>query len=156
MSIISTSDWDDYRDAINQGSESFGQVPILWRRNTVFRSQFGEDPIGAGKQYTDTPIVALIQSNYFRTWPITKSTTTGELDKENLTLIINHQYLKDNDWLTVENYPDIKPDTDRFIIKGRPYKAEGDIDVSYANNEPVLFYIMLKRELTMTKNNVAK
>ena len=150
MANLSSLDWQKYKDAINSAHTDFNQEDITWKRSTVFMDRFGEDPSGTGEVFQDVTLKVLIQSNYFRSWPVTSTSESGELDKESLVVILNYKYLKDNGYTTAENYFDFKPDLDRFIIKGRAYKSFGDLDASYANDEPLLFYLILKREKTDT------
>jgi hypothetical protein len=152
MSLISASDWEAYKDAINTIHHSFNQTKVIWKNKTSNFNRFGEDPSGQGGNFIDIELDVLVLSNYFRTWPINKTELIGEEDKQNMTLIINYKYLKDLGYVTDSDYFNFNPDLDRFLVKGRYYKAWGDIDVSYANGEPLLFYINLERDKTFTGN----
>ena len=150
MGNLSPADWIRYKESINQAHSDFNQEVITWKRAEVFMNRYGEDPSGAGASFTDIPIKVLIQSNYFRSWPVTKTSESGEVDKESLMVILNYKYLYDLGYITPNKYFDFKPDIDRFVIKGREYKPFGDLDAAYANDEPLLFYLILKRERTNT------
>jgi|TARA_R110000803_G_scaffold206272_3_gene273445 hypothetical protein len=150
MGHLSAADWQHYKDAINLAHSDFNQETLTWKRAEVFMSRYGEDPTGAGASFVDVPLKVLIQSNYFRSWPVTKTSESGELDKESLVVILNYKYLQNSGYITPNKYFDFKPDLDRFVVKGREYKAFGDLDAAYANDEPLLFYLILKREQTHT------
>ncbi len=148
--LLSASQWQLYKDAINAAGETFNEVPITWRRKTVHMDRYGEDPTGAGAAFVDVEIKALVLSNYFRSWPINDAKLVGELDEENLTIMLNYEYIRDNNWVTTDGYFDFEPVLDLFLIKGRAYKAFGDIDVAYANDEPMMFWINVAREIIST------
>ena len=150
MGVLSQADIQLYKDTINAAADSFNKVEIIWRRKTVHFDRYGEDPSGAGSQFTDVTLEALILSNYFRSWPINDAKVQGEIDKENLTIILNYEYLRTNNWVTPQGYFDFNPVLDRFFIKGRRYKAFGDIDVAYAHDEPLMFWINTEREIIST------
>lgn len=150
MSLLSAADWQCYKDTINAAGDTFNKVPIVWRRKTAHLDRFGEDPKGTAASFVDVDLEVLILSNYFRSWPINDTKLTGEIDDENLTIMLNYKYIRDLGYTTAQDYFDFNPVLDLFFIKGRAYKAFGDIDVAYANNEPLNFWINAAREITPT------
>ncbi len=49
--------------------------------------------------------------NAFRNWPINKATVTGELDDENLSILISKSYIEQIGYLTSEGYWDFNWET---------------------------------------------
>lgn len=154
MSLISSAEWEMYKQSQELASTNFNKTVITHRKYEVFKDRFGEDPMGMGAQFVDYDIECNILSNYFRSWPMGDVKVSGEIDEENATLIIHYPFLRDNDMLTPEGYFDFDPARDEFIIKGRRWKAYGDIDVSYAHDEPMYFWLILKRYNTETGNPI--
>jgi hypothetical protein len=103
----------------------------------------GEDYI---PKYFKRPIEALCYYNAFRNWPINKATIAGELDDENLSIMISKQYIESHGYLNDNGYFDFNWVEDRFIINGIPYRPTGDTQVSQAKDEALVFLIILKRD----------
>jgi len=91
-------------------------------------------------------LLGLIQYNDYRSWPSTKTTDSGEIDKQNLLLYLNIKYLSDNGFANSDGFLNFDPGADRFIIKGITYKALGESQTAQASEEPLLQFIILKRE----------
>lgn len=152
--LISAADWGLFKEAINDASDTFNNTLVTWRRWAYGVDPFMEAETGS---YSDVEIEALFSDNYFHSWPITYTTTNGELDRENTVIILNTQYLSDNGYLNSEGNFNFKADKDRFIYKGIVYKCHGWIDMAQAgeasNSQKLLFMIILKREETPTGIN---
>ena len=151
MALLSAADWALYKDTINEASDTFNKKPVTWRKTIYKLDRFGED---GDRQYDDIILEGLFLNNYFRSWPLTKTMDTGELDKESTVLILNQKYLKDNGYLNSKDFFQFSPGDDRFIVDGEFYKAFGDVKISQANDEELLYIIVLKREETPTGENV--
>jgi hypothetical protein len=151
MAHLTQADWDEYGDIINEFHEDANQEDITWRRMSSNLNRWGED---GGETYTDTTILGLIQYNFFRSWAINKTSTTGELDKESVLVYFNTEYLRQSGWLTTGDQFDFRPGEDRFIINGQVYKALGDSQVAQAKEKTLMSFIILKREETKTGNKV--
>lgn len=147
MAFLSSADWQEYKDIINEFHEDANQEPIIWRRMTSNLHRYGED---GGETHVDTNLLGLVQYNFFRSWPINKTTTTGELDKESCMLYLNIEYLRGLGFLTADEQFAFRPAEDRFLIDGKLYKAAGDSQAAQAHDENLLLFIVLKREETDT------
>lgn len=143
MSHMSKGDWDSHVNAINEWQEDSFQEPVIFRRNIVKISQNGEDN---NVRYKDIEILGLVQYNYFRSWPVSQPTDTGEIDKESCMLYLNVEYLRRNGLTNEFNQFLFDPAEDRFIISGVNYKPAGESQVAQAHDKTILFYIILKRE----------
>ena len=154
--FLSSATWDKYARVINGVNSDFNQDGVLWKRSLVTRSntepvpRFNEQEQNESTDYDYIPLLVLLDYNYFRKWPLTKETESGELDNQNMAMILNRKYLSDLGYLTSEGYFDFQPDKDYFIHRGIKYKAEGDTLVSQANNNPLLFQIILHRKGLLT------
>ena len=89
---------------------------------------------------------ALCYYNAFRNWPINKATVTGELDDENLSILVTKSYIEQLGHLTPEGYWDFNWSEDRFVINGITYKPSGDTQVAQAKDEALVFMVILKRD----------
>ena len=141
--MITPNQWADFRKAMKVAHDSFNQQIIIWQKALIIDNPFGED---SGRKYQDIQLKGLIQYNWFRTWPANTETKTGTVDKESCVLILNKEYLQSLNLLNGNKYFNFSPGDDYFIINGIRYRASGDSDLSQANNDPVLFFIVLRRE----------
>lgn len=82
----------------------------------------------------------------FRNWPINKATVSGELDDENLSILISKNYIEQIGYLNQEGYWNFNWSEDRFVINGIVYKPSGDTQVSQAKDEALVFLVILKRD----------
>lgn len=128
---------EDFHDA------DVGKQPILWKRWINIPSMYGEDDTN---NFEDVQIEALIGYNYYRTWPINRNTSTGELDTQNQVVWVSKRYLEENGWLSENGYWDFDRVMDRFVLDGIVYKASGDTTMTQAKDNSVLFFLILKRE----------
>ncbi len=151
MAHLTDDDWQEYIDIIDEFHEDANQQEVIWRKLTNNFNRWGED---GGETYEDIPTLGLVQYNFFRSWAINKTTSTGELDKESCMVFFNQKYLSDNGWLTTNNQFKFRPGEDRFIIDGELYKARGNSKAAQANDQTLLIFIILKREETDTGNLV--
>ena len=136
--------WDKYKAIINDFLDNdAGKQPFMWLRKVNQLSAFGEDTTG---NYIPVKLTGLFQYNYIRTWPANRDSLSGELEGENMVLYISLRLLRENGYIDSYGYPDINWSEDRFILDGKVYKPDGDTKVAQANNEALLFFIILKRE----------
>lgn len=136
--------WDYYKKIVNDFIDTdVGKQSIIWRRHINQPLIYGED---SGDVYDDIPLNVLIQYNSFRTWPTNQATTSGELDNQNMAILVSARLLGDLGYLNSDGYWDFNQSEDRFIIKGITYKSSGDTQVSQAKDEALLFMVILKRE----------
>lgn len=136
--------WDKYKSIINDFIDcDAGKQPFLWLRKIPQLSAFGEDTLSG---YIPVKLNGLFQYNYIRTWPANRDSVSGELEGENMVLYISVRLLKENGYIDQYGYPDINWSEDRFIVDGKVYKPDGDTKVAQANDEALLFFVILKRE----------
>lgn len=142
---ISDKLWQRYRDIVTSFiDEDAGKQTIIWKKASSLPSSFGEDK---GRSFLpDIHLDVLIAYNFFRTWPINKTTVSGELDSQNCTIWISAKKLSELGHLNSQGYWDMNNVEDRFIIKGIVYKPSGDTEVAQAKDDNVLFLVILKRE----------
>jgi len=139
--------WADYKEIIDCFHTEANQETIIWRRYDNIIDRYGEDPL---EVFTDIDILALVQYNYFRTWPIDKANVAGMVDKESCTVFFNTQYLIDEGHTNANDLLDFDPGQDFFLINGLRYKVFGETETAQANDKTLLQIIILKREETPT------
>ena len=139
---VRNTDWDRYKHVVQKFLEDdSGRQTIGWCRHIDQMLFMGEDKI---PKYIMIPIEALCYYNAFRNWPINKATVSGELDDENLVILIPKSAIQQ--YLNKNGYFQFNWSEDRFIINGIPYKPDGDTEVAQAKDEPIVFQIILKRD----------
>ena len=139
---VKNVDWDRYKHVVQKFLEDdSGRQTIGWCRHIDQMLLMGEDK---SPKYTLVLIEALCYYNAFRNWPINKATVSGELDDENLVILIPKSAIQE--YLNDEGYFQFNWSEDRFIINGIPYKPDGDTQVAQAKDEAIVFQIILKRD----------
>lgn len=136
--------WDNYKKIITNFLDiDAGRQTITWAKAVDQLLSHGED---STPKYYNIPIEALCYYNSFRNWPINKATISGELDDENLSILISKSYIEQIGYLTSEGYWDFNWSEDRFVINGIIYKPSGDTQVAQAKDEALVFLVILKRD----------
>jgi hypothetical protein len=142
--FVSNRSWKRYIDIVSGFMDNdAGRQEIIWAKHVNQMLSFGEDSTPG---YYKITIEALCYYNAFRNWPINLSTTTGELDEENLSIMISRKYLEDNGYINDDGYWDLNWAEDRFIINGIAYRPTGDTNVAQAKDKAVVFLLILKRD----------
>lgn len=137
--------WDRFDRIINNFVDNdVGKQKIVWAKKIDLLNTYGED---SGNKYVYRELEVLCNYNAFRNWPINKDTTSGELDQENLCVILSKNYLEKRGYINQEGYFDFNWSEDRFILHGRLYKPSGDTEISQSRESNLLFQIILKRDL---------
>ena len=147
--LVSNTKWAQFRKLIRDAHDTLSQDVIIWRRytqNTVPRYREDDD----GSTFVDINLKVLNGYNYFRTWPLTRHTLGGELDAQNMIILLNKDYLSDLGFLTLKGYFDYRADRDLFFHRGLKYRGEGDTFLSQAFDDPLFIMIILVREETLT------
>lgn len=143
--FLSDKVWSRYKKIVGDFLDNdAGRQKIIWASYIDQMLPFGED---SKPSYDIRAIEALCYYNAFRNWPINSETTSGELDEENLSIIISSQYLRDHGYLNDRGYLDFNWSSDRFIINGIVYKPSGDTQIAQAKDEALAFLIILKRDI---------
>lgn len=142
--FVSNKAWDKYKKIITNFLDmDAGRQTITWAKAVDQLLSHGED---STPKYYNIPIEALCYYNSFRNWPINKATISGELDDENLSILISKSYIEQIGYLTSEGYWDFNWSEDRFVINGIIYKPSGDTQVAQAKDEALVFLVILKRD----------
>jgi len=147
MELLSSVDWDKYRKAINDASDTFNQETIIWHRLQRRMARDGEEDV---ETFLNTEIKGLIAYNYFKSWPDSDFKVSGENEDTSVVLILNKKYLNDRDYLNANGYFAFNPGYDYFTIKGIEYDTKGDTDVAQANDDPLMVYLRLERKQLST------
>jgi len=148
MSHMNQSDWDEYMDVLNEWQKDAFQQPLTWKRHRDIIDPNGEAPIRSPEIIE---LKGLIQSNYFKSWPVTDTNSTGEIDKQSILVYFNIDYLIENGWADSNDYQfKFDPGYDKFIVNGLEYKPMGEAQAAQANNRPIFLFIILKREEVST------
>jgi len=148
MSLMKQEDWDAYNAALDEWQQDAFQQKIIWVKNNGIIDPNGEGP---GSSKTQIEIKGLIQSNYFRSWPVTSTNAAGEIDKQSILFYLNINYLITNGWANAQDRQfKFDPGYDRFIVNGLEYKALGESQAGQANDKPIFVFVILKREETNT------
>lgn len=152
MPLITAEDFTEFNEVINDALESFSTKTLLWYRKISNLSDFMEDTGDLGNmQAPPIAIPVLCNYNYMRSWPITRNTDAGEVDKQSVQILISKKWLNSNGYLTNEGYFNYSPSLDRFRIDGLVHKSQGDTLVSQSNTD-LIFSMILTREETTTGN----
>ncbi len=141
--IIDTATWQSYKNVINTFHKSVGKQTIIWRRLVANVDRYGE---GNSKVTVDTPMEVLMGYNDGRTWPTNRLDQQGIRDEESLWLYLNIEHLREQGFLTPNNYLDFNPGLDRFIVQGVEYLGMGDISSSQTDTDPLYILLVLKRD----------
>ena len=87
MVKVSDKAWAKYKRIIQDFlDEDAGKQKIIWAKHINQMLSHGEDTLS---QYHYVETEVLCYYNAFRNWPINESTTSGELDEENLSIMIS-------------------------------------------------------------------
>lgn len=144
VAFVSNEAWAKYKQIISDFMDhDAARQDIVWAKHVDVLSEFGED---SNNTYIKNDIEALCYYNAFRNWPINTETVAGELDEENLSILISKKWLGDRGYLNENGYFDFNWVQDRFIINGIVYKPSGDTQVAQAKDEALVFMIILKRD----------
>lgn len=142
--FVRNKSWDRYKTIIRRFMDiDAGRQEVIWAKLVDMPPTHSEDfyPV-----YQSIPIEALCYYNSFRNWPINKETVTGELDDENLSIMVTDTFIQSIGHLNSEGYWDFNWSTDRFIINGIVYKPSGDTQVAQAKDQALVFLVILKRD----------
>lgn len=149
--LLSTAEWDRYKQAINDAGDTFNNQPVTWRRFLRRISRHGEEP---NQTFEDIQLKGLISYNFFKSWPDESSLKpAGVTDDSSAVLILNTKHLEDAGYLNTDGYFEFTPGHDTFIIKGIKYKPKGDTDVAQASDSTLGVYIRLDRVQIDTGDN---
>lgn len=149
MSLMTPEQWAMHIDVVNTFHEDAFQEEILWMRTATNRSYHGEDN---NHREEGIPLKTLVMYNYFRSWPIDQATDSGEIDKQSCMAMFNLKWLGEQGHLNEFGQFDINQGDDKFILNGLVYVPSGDSQISQAKDNPLMTFIVLKREEIPTGN----
>lgn len=150
--LVDSPIWQEYQDLIGiDAADTFFQDEIIWKKAVPFLDEHGEDEIG--EDFDDITLKCLVDYNDFRTWPITRNTGTGEIDKQTAVVLFTLKSLEDLNLLNSNGNFDYDADEDRFELDGILYKSAGDTNTAQAQDGPLLFQLVLEREITSTSED---
>jgi hypothetical protein len=138
----------DFLKVHRDGHDTFEQKEITWVRNITHTNRFMESDDDNGT--ISIPLKVQCNYNYMRSWPITRTTEAGELDRQSMQVLINKSYLRELGYINANDFFDYSPDFDRFIIDGMIHKPMGDTSVSQVDSSDVLIVIVMQRQPTKT------
>lgn len=142
--MVKNHSWNRYKKIITDFLDlDAGRQTITWAKHVNQYLDHAEDD---SPRYYNISIEALCYYNAFRDWPINKATVPGELDDENLSILISKNYIEQIGYLNQEGYWNFNWSEDRFVINGLVYKPSGDTQVSQAKDEALVFLVILKRD----------
>lgn len=144
MDRVGSANWQKYKDVINDGHDTFNGATIVWHKSRGGLDRWGED--NETERFEQIMLKGLFVFNYFRTWPVTYTTETGELDRQSKVLMLNKKYLQDNGWLNAQGRLNYNAAADRFEYKGEFYKDAGYTELSQAQSDELHIMIILKEE----------
>lgn len=140
---VSQLDWKRYKQVVNDFiDQDSGKQPFLWLRRFNQILSFGED---VGARYEPVSLEGLFHYNYIKTWGTQGLSVSGELDATDVVLYISKKLLEEHGYINQYGYWNFDWAEDRFILNGKVYKPFGDTQAAQANDEPLLFFVILKR-----------
>lgn len=135
--------WSRYKNIVNNFiDKDSGRQPILWLRKINQMLAYGEDndPI-----YQPVAFEGLMHYNYILSWPIRYDSESGAIDKGNNVLYVSANLLRNNGYLNSFGYWDYNWAEDKFVVNGKVYKIGTDTQVAQANDQALLFFVVLYR-----------
>lgn len=150
--LVGSLAWSTYQTLIGDDAfDSFFQQDITWRRAQDFIDSDGEDEIG--REFTDVVLKCLADYNDFRTWPITRHTESGEIDKQTVVILFSIKNLESLGFMNSNGNFDYSSSEDLFVLDGITYKPMGDTNTAQAQDIPLLVQLVLERELISTSDD---
>lgn len=146
--LVGSANWAMYKQLMRDAQETFGKKTITWKKMVSGLDRFGED--NPTSTFNTITLEVLLQYNVFRTWPLDANSDLGKVDKESVMVIINREYLEENNWLTANGNLAFDAGKDRFIIDGITYKCDGFTDTSQDQTDPLWTSLILLRDKEIT------
>jgi hypothetical protein len=150
VDFIGPSAWANYKNIIRDAHDTFFQDIITWQKFEYGLDYNLEDNLDKTVSYIE--LKCLVRYNDFRVWEANRNTTSGEVDRENIAVLLNVRYLAELGLLDAELKLAINQALDRFILRGLVYKATGISHTAQAHQEPLLIQLNLTRDIYKTGN----
>lgn len=141
--LISDSEWLEYKDTLTNAHATFNQKEIIWLHIPVTINRYSED-IPRVNQISTTLLV-LLNYNFKRSWPLNIVSDSGENDQQSIQIMLNKEYLRQNNLLDSFGNFIYDEGRDLFIIDGTKYKPLGDSPAGQMNSDDVFFTIVVQR-----------
>lgn len=138
------TDWDDFKSLMNDAHATFSGRMLIWLKFGIKINRYQED-IDNIPSPTPIELSVLLNYNYRRGWPINVNSASGEDDDQSIQVLINKDYLRQNNFLTVDGNLDYDAGTDYFLLDGVKYKAFGDTPASQMLDDDVFITIIIRR-----------
>lgn len=151
--MLKKSYFEAYEKAVNSVSNPnnpgglFSSKKIIWKQRISGINNTGDDPLFT---YKDIPLLVQANFNYMRSWPITLTTESGEIDRQSVQLLINKEYLKQLNFLNSDGYWIYNPALDYIIMDGLVHEPVGDTPVSQSITDDLFISLIIKRAITQT------
>jgi len=141
--VISQAQWNAYINLMKAAHNDFMSHDIVWLKSKARnRAPYGEDSI---EDYTPITLKVLKNFNVMRTWPIVRTTETGEIEAQSIQLFFSKPMLKDLGYV-VDGKFDYRPDYDRFEHEGKIWKPAGDTPAAQVYEDDLLYTIIIRPE----------
>jgi len=147
MDLLSSFDWEQIKAGVNNAADTFFQDSITWKRVTKNVDRYGERDFAT---YQDITLPCFINYDWWRRIPTFKEDKTGEYNQADLLIIFKKAYLSAQSYLTTDGYFNYNPSLDKFVVKGKLYKPVGDTLLSQVKENPMLFQLMLRKDIDLT------
>ena len=143
--------WSTYQELIGVDAfDTFFKEDLIWKRAEAFIDSNGEDQIGRG--FSDVTLKCLIDYNDFRTWPISRQTESGEIDKQTMVVLLSINNLESLGFMNSNGNFDFQNE-DRFELDGILYKDRGNTNVAQAQDVSLIVQLVLEREIVQTSDD---
>lgn len=138
---LTDKDWMNYKKVLNDFfNNDIGLQPIIWLKHQDIPPEFGED----SNTFTKVETNGLLHYNYIKLWPYNQPNTTGSENNMYFAMYLSKSSLREQGHL-INEYIDLNPEQDRFIINNQVYKPSGDSDLAQSKDEPLWVFIILIR-----------
>lgn len=141
-SLLSSTDLQDYKNAVNDAWATFSKKIITWQTQGVNINRYQED---IPNPFINTDLEVLCNYNYRRAWPLSIVNESGTDDEQSIQLYFNKEYLRVNNLLDENGNFIYNQDFDQFIIDGTIYKAFGDTPTAQLQDDDLFITIVVKR-----------
>lgn len=143
--FISDALWERYKELIGNAGESFNKDVVLFFKESHNVDRWQEDT-ETNAEYTVYKLSTLLDYNTYHSWPINKEDEEGQKDRQTVVFWFNREYLKGLGFLDGHGNFLINPSEDYFVHRGQEYRVEGDTLASQAQNDPLLFMVICRRQ----------
>ena len=138
--MITDSEMAAFRSAVNELSTDINTSVVTWETVAIIKDDFGEEKTNN----SSISLNCLIIYNFTRMWPINLPTDAGMMDKENVCLLFNYDYLNGLGYIS-NGMMKLNRGSDVFIVDGIEWSVYGDTPVSPIDGVASGIYVILQR-----------